>query len=296
LAILRRVLSGSVGLYPEPCRFGATAVRSAWPNRGKKMNRKSAPSPDYGNWVSVRLLMAAGGLGLLLLGLSFLSPFSILSWLLLVGAVASFAFLAYLAYARYLFSPRGGDIQTKVRGLIISRLNWDGEGQALDIGCGNGALVIELAKRHPQARIVGLDCWGGWWDYSKKTCLENARIEGVADRVAFQRGSAAALPFPDETFDLAVSNFVFHAVNGVSDKKELIREALRVVRPGGRFVFQDLFLVKRLYGQVDELLAAIKGFGIEKVEFVRTADSEFIPRLLKLPFMFGAIGIIHGTK
>jgi len=260
------------------------------------MSLKSAPSPDYGNWISARLLMVFGGLGLLLLVLAFLSPFSILSWLLLAGAVLSFAFLAYLAYSRHLFSPRGGDNQTNIRGLIISRLDWGGEGQALDIGCGNGALVIELAKRHPQARIVGLDLWGGWWGYSKKACLENARIEGVADRVAFQRGSAAVLPFKDEAFDLAVSNLVFHGVRKVPDKRELIREALRVVRPGGRFVFQDLFLIKKLYGRVDELPAAVKSFGAKEVAFVRTSDSAFIPPLLKLPFMFGAIGIIHGTK
>ncbi|MBW2617688.1 MAG: class I SAM-dependent methyltransferase [Deltaproteobacteria bacterium] len=260
------------------------------------MSRKSAPSPDYGNWVSVRLLMAAGGLGLLLLGLSFLSPFSILSWFLLVGAVLCFAFLAYLAYARHLFSPRGRDIQAKILALIISRLDWDGKGRALDIGCGNGALVIELAQKYPQAQVTGLDYWGGLWGYSQETCQANARIEGVADRVVFQKGSAAALPFPDETFDLAVSNFVFHNVKGVSDKREIIREALRVVRPGGRFVFQDLFLVKQFYGRVDELLATVESFGVREVEFVNTTDSPFIPRLLKLPFMVGAIGIIHGTK
>ena len=260
------------------------------------MSLKSAPSPDYGNWVSVRLLVAAGGLGLLLLVLAFLSPFPVLTWILLIGAILALAFLAYLAYARHLFSSRGRDIQTKIQELIISRLDWDGEGQALDIGCGNGALVIELAKRHPQTRITGLDFWGGLWGYSKEACQENARIEGVADRVAFRKGSAAALPFPDETFDLAVSNLVFHNVKGVSDKREIIREALRVVRPGGRFVFQDLFLVKQVYGRVDELPAAVKSFGAKEAGLVRTNDSAFIPKLLRLPFMLGTIGIIYGKK
>ena len=68
------------------------------------------------------------------------------------------------------------------------------------------------------------------------------------------------------------------------------------VRKGGKFVFQDLFELKKLYGETDDLLKTITGWGISNVNYVRTGDSDFIPRALKLPFMVGAIGIIHGTK
>jgi len=104
------------------------------------------------------------------------------------------------------------------------------------------------------------------------------------------------LPFDDEYFDAAVSNFVFHMVSGVKDKRELIREALRVVKKGGNFALQDEFLVKKIYGNPDDLIATIKSWGINKVEFIRTRDAKFIPRALKLPLFLGTIAIIAGEK
>ncbi len=56
-------------------------------------------------------------------------------------------------------------------------------------------------------------------------------IEGIADRVTFQKGDAAKLDFADETFDAAVSNFVFHeGAFRKKDKRDVVREALRVVK------------------------------------------------------------------
>lgn len=78
-------------------------------------------------------------------------------------------------------------------------------------------------------------------------CERNAKIEGVIDRVTFQKASASILPFADEYFDAVVSNLVFHEVREVADKREVVREALHVVKKGGRFAFQDLFLLRRTY-------------------------------------------------
>ena len=80
------------------------------------------------------------------------------------------------------------------------------------------------------------------------------------------------------------------------DKRELIREALRVVKKGGKFSFQDEFLFKQIYGETDDLVKTIKSWGITKVEFVQTRNAEFIPPALKLPFMLGSMGIIKGEK
>ncbi|HXZ89824.1 MAG TPA: class I SAM-dependent methyltransferase, partial [Candidatus Dormibacteraeota bacterium] len=146
------------------------------------------------------------------------------------------------------------------------------------------------------ARIVGIDSWGAGWEYSKDMCEKNARIEKVSDHVIFQKASASSLPFADKYFDAVVSNLVFHEVRDVADKREVVREALRVLKKGGRFAFQDLFLLKRTYGNMNDLLAVIRGWGIEKVEFIETRNAPFIPRVLKLPFMVGTIGIITGEK
>lgn len=67
---------------------------------------------------------------------------------------------------------------------------------------------------------------------------------GVASRIHFEKGDAAHLNYADETFDAAVSNFVFHEVHSARDKRDVVREALRVVKRGGAFSFQDLFAQK----------------------------------------------------
>lgn len=245
---------------------------------------------DYGNWVSSKLIYGSAALSALFFGLSLLHP------ALALGAVPFLASLAYFAYARCAFSPRGGDIQAKLWKLVLDRLDWDGKGIAIDIGCGNGPLTIALAERHPDGHVTGIDCWGKVWDYSKAVCERNAKAAGVTEQTDFQKASASALPFKDGFSDAAVSNFVFHEVRDSKDKREVIKEALRVVKKGGHFSFQDLFLAKGLYGEVDDLLETIKGWGIAEVAFVDTSTCDFVPAALRLPFMVGKVGIIYGTK
>ena len=245
---------------------------------------------NYGNWVSRRLIYFPVIVAAFFLGLCFISIY------FLIGAVILAVPLAYFSYAYYKFSPAGGNIQSRVVDLVVSRINWTGNGKALDIGCGNGALAIKVAKKFAASRVTGIDYWGAQWDYAREVCIRNAEVEGVSERMEFQKASASSLPFSDESFDLAVSNFVFHEVQDTRDKRDVIREALRVVKKGGEFVFQDLFKVKAYYGDIEELLSTIKSWGVEKAEFIDTSKADFIPGPLRLPFMIGSIGIICGVK
>ena len=245
---------------------------------------------EYGNWVSKKTIYLSGFLGFIFLGLG------LMFWVLIIPAVLFLLISVYFLYVRYQFSPQGGNVQNNIWTLVLANLDWNGEGRALDIGCGNGALTIKLAQKYTKAQIIGIDCWGKTWEYSKNVCERNALIEGVSERVAFQKASALSLPFDDGYFDAVVSNFVFHMVGKAKDKRGVVREALRVVKKGGAFSFQDEFLVKQLFGDIDDFIETIKSWGISKVEFVQTRDADFIPRALKLPFILGKIGIISGEK
>jgi ubiquinone/menaquinone biosynthesis C-methylase UbiE len=268
------------------------------------METVKTTQPEYGNWVSTKLIgktlaaglvFAAAAAALLALG-----PVCG-AWAVAPGAVLLLpaAFLIagciYFARARVLFGIRGG-VQSKIIDLLMEHVRWDGQGRALDIGCGSGALAIGLAKKYACARVTGIDYWGGSWQYAQKQCEENAQAEGVSGRVEFARASASMLPFADDAFDLAVSNLVFHEVKDAADKRDAIKEALRVVKPGGGFVFQDLFLIRRYYGAPEELAALVKSWGVREVHFEDTSKSEFIPKALKLPFMVGTLGMLYGIK
>jgi SAM-dependent methyltransferase len=255
------------------------------------MREVTADNIDYGNWVPWKFILTPAFLSLLFGSLAIFFP------VLWIAAAFFLLCFLYFAYARYIFSPKGGDVQARIQDLVLTHMgDWDGTGKVLDIGCGNGALTIRIAQRYPLAEIIGIDYWGKAWEYSKGICESNASIEGVAERVTFHRASASSLPFDDEAFDVSVSNMVFHEVRDTRDKLPLIKEALRVVKKGGYFIWQDLFLWKLAYGEPDELIKGIKDLGVEAIELVDTSNSEFIPTALKLPFMVGTAGILFGRK
>jgi SAM-dependent methyltransferase len=254
------------------------------------MSARHEEVANYGNWVSFRIILAPAVLALLFVASS------LLTFWLLVPAAICLVIALYFVYARYLFSPKGGNVQEKVRNLILENLDWDGKGTALDIGCGSASLAIGIAQKFPCSTVVGTDYWGGNWEYSKKVCEENALLQKVEDRVSFQQASASSLPFRDEQFDAVVSNLVFHEVKDTPNKVDLIKEALRVLKNGGRFTLQDLFYIHRMYGTPEELCNAVKSWGVQKVQFVSTKSSSFIPAALQLPFMVGTLGLIKGKK
>jgi SAM-dependent methyltransferase len=260
--------------------------------------------PEYGNWVSTRFVVvpaiAAAVLVVLAVGLHVVGPHGVvLHWLdgvALAAAVLVALVAAYFAYARHLLAVGNGAVQARVQGLVLDHLPWDGQGEALDIGCGNGPLTVALAGRFPQAVVTGVDFWGESWEYSQSVCETNAACEGVAERVSFVKAGAAALPFVDGGFAAVVSNLCFHEVRDARDKREVLREALRVLEPGGAFAFQDLFRSKGAYGEIDDLLAAVRSWGVGQVEFLDTGRAEFIPQALRLPFVVGAMGLLYGRK
>ncbi len=269
------------------------------PASGELDQIECGSGPEYGNWVSTRIVVAPAIVAAVLFVVAAGLYVFVLSWLAYVvvaaGVVAALV-ATYFGFARALLAAGDGAVQARIQELVLERLRWDGDGRALDIGCGNGPLTIALVRRFPRAVVTGIDYWGESWEYSQGVCETNAACEGIAAQVSFAKASAAELPFADGSFAAVVSNLCFHEVRGRRDKRDLVREALRVLEPGGAFAFQDLFRLKSAYGGIDELLAAVRECGVGQVEFVDTGHAAFIPRALRMPFMVGSMGVLYGRK
>ena len=106
-------------------------------------------------------------------------------------------------------------------------------GVAVDLGCGPGYLVVEMARRAPGLQVTGVDL-------SEEMLTEAedyARQHDMSEAVSFRKGDVQQIPFADGSVDLVVSTFSLHHW---SDPVAVLDEVDRVLRPGGSFLVFDL--------------------------------------------------------
>jgi ubiquinone/menaquinone biosynthesis C-methylase UbiE len=115
-------------------------------------------------------------------------------------------------------------------------------GLLLDLGTGPGYLPIELAKRAPALRIIGIDL--------SRPLIRRARANALraecAERLHFEVGNAANLRFGSESFDGVVSTGMLHALR---DPARVLRECWRVLKPGQEVWIYD---PARVSSQIDK--------------------------------------------
>jgi len=102
----------------------------------------------------------------------------------------------------------------------------------LDVGCGTATLSIALARRFPEARVVGLDADGAALGIARAKAAD-ARV-----RLEFEQAFADRMPFPSGSFDTAVSSLFFHHLTR-DVKAAALAEIFRVLRPGGALHVAD---------------------------------------------------------
>jgi SAM-dependent methyltransferase len=156
---------------------------------------------------------------------------------LVLGGVGVICLLqaAYMIWSSKVAKP-------KLRDRLIDSLDLKGDEKVLDVGCGRGLLLIGIAKRLKSGKATGVDVWraedlsGNSADATK----QNAKVEGVFDKVRIENGDARKLVYPDANYDVVVSSLAIHNIPEREERAEAVREMWRVLKPGGRLLIFDI--------------------------------------------------------
>ncbi len=235
----------------------------------------SPSRPDYGIDAPgvVRNLAIGGGALLAVAGAAFAGllpsalalgpigidlPFSALAMGIGFGGAAAWLY----------FGSRYGKLDEREK--LLRHVAFRGDEQVLDVGCGRGLILVGAAHALTTGRAVGIDIWqtADVSGNSAQAPLENARLEGVAERVAVQTCDMRSMPFPDGAFDVVVSRAAVHNLYRVGERQAAIREIARVLRPGGRAVIADI-------RHIGEYIAAFAAHGCT-ARRVRSGFWEFV--------------------
>lgn len=142
------------------------------------------------------------------------------------------------------------------REILIGSLKLQGNETVLDVGCGRGLLLNEAAKHLPRGKAIGVDLWQTMDQSGNKpeVTLQNARAEGVAERVEVKTGDMRALPIPDASVDAVVASLSIHNIPNKEGRAKAIQEIHRVLKPGGQIALLDFMAT-------DEYLASFQALG-----------------------------------
>lgn len=164
----------------------------------------------------------------------------------------------------------------------------------LDLGCGTATLTILIKQRHPESRVIGLD--------GDPTVLALARTK-LADAevtIPLDQGLAFELPYPSQVFDRILTSLLLHHLTR-DDKRRTLREAFRVLRPGGELHIADfgpphhvgMAAVSWIVRCLEEAGDNMKGL---LPDLVREAGFEAVEETARYGTVFGTLSLLKAVK
>lgn len=154
------------------------------------------------------------------------------------GLIWTASFLVLGGFLMLFYSLKG---KYTHRDRMLNLINWRGDEQVLDVGTGKGLLMIGAAKHLSTGKATGIDIWNAE-DLSGNNyanAMNNASLEGVADKVEILNENVMEMSFANESFDVIVTNQVIHNIYNKPGRYKACQEIARVLKPGGIAVISD---------------------------------------------------------
>ncbi len=163
---------------------------------------------------------------------------------------------------------------TRLFDKYADRINPGPSGRVLEVGCGTGAATRALAHRGVfSGKAVGVDQSVHFIQAARQFALD----EGIARKVDFHVGDAHGLDFPDGSFDAV---FAHTLISHVTDPAAVLREMVRVLRPGGTLAIFDGDYASMTYGHPDHELGHKMDVALVTASFNNPRIMRDLPRLM----------------
>lgn len=200
-------------------------------------------------------ILFCGG-GLIILALGFIPPITIAhslgnwiggGWLLICGLI-------------YLHTSLVG--KPLIWQKVLQQTKINANGNYLDIGCGHGLVMFEVAKRLQMGQVIGIDIWNNsdQAHNSIQAVTEEIQKRGLNHQVSVQTADMWELPFADNTFDGITASFAIHNVKPASNRYQALAEMVRVLKPNGQLIIVDTEY------KDTEFITALKQLGVTTVK------------------------------
>ena len=164
----------------------------------------------------------------------------------------------------------------KERDKLLDLVQWSGDELVLDVGCGRGLMLIGAAKRlNESGRAIGIDLWQqqDQANNSSAGTVANAKIEGVTAKIEVKTADMRQLPFPENYFDVVISNWTVHNLELESDRQKTLNEIVRVLKPNGKVVISDII-------NQAEYATYLGAHGMNNIQFHNNASRDAILKVV----------------